>query len=294
MAALSELKSVAEEGNRLLARREQAIARQNMGGVPWFAVAWGLGNFAIWLALWPLVIFGAVPIWAAFPIATLNVILCYLPSHEAQHDIIGRKGTKWRWLNELVGHVSTIPLVLPYRAAKLTHLEHHKHTNDPERDPDYSMRANGPLHMIWVSLKNRQPGSNRGLRGYRDALIRIGRPDVVIDGMLYQLVFYGVLCAAAWAGYGLEALLLWWLPRHIGTAYIQFFLSWAPHHPATETGRYRNTRAWRSSLGNIASMGMQYHIVHHLHPSIPLTRTAAAYRELRPILEQRGCRLDDH
>ena len=294
MAALSELKSVAEEGNRLLARREQAIARQHMGGVPWFAVAWGLGNFAVWLALWPLVIFGALPIWAAFPIATLNVILCYLPSHEAQHDIIGRKGTKWRWLNELVGHVSTIPLVLPYRAAKLTHLEHHKHTNDPERDPDYSMRANGPLHMIWVSIKNRQPGSNRGLRGYRDALIRIGRPDVVLDGLVYQLIFYGTLCAAAWAGYGIEALLLWWLPRHIGTAYIQFFLSWAPHHPAAETSRYRNTRAWRSSLGNIASMGMQYHIVHHLHPSIPLTRTPAAYRELRPILEQRGCRLEDH
>lgn len=27
---------------------------------------------------------------------------------------------------------------------------------------------------------------------------------------------------------------------------------------------------------------------HHLHPYIPLTRTPAAYREMRPILEARG------
>ena len=293
MAALNELQSVAAEAKRQLAQREHAIARKYVGGVPWFAVAWGLGNFAIWLALWPLVLLDILPLWAGFLIATVNVILCYLPSHEAQHDIIGRPGTRWRWLNELVGHVSTIPLVLPYRVAKLTHLAHHRHTNHPERDPDYSMRANGPIHMIWVSLKNRQPRSNRGLRGYKDALIRMGREDVVRDGLVYQAIFYGILCACAWAGFGIEALLLWWLPRHIATAYVQFFLSWAPHHPAQETGRYRNTRAWRSALGNIASMGMQYHIVHHLHPAIPLTRTPAAYRELRPILEERGCDLGD-
>ena len=32
--------------------------------------------------------------------------------------------------------MSTIPLVLPYRVAKLTHMEHHKHANHPELDPD--------------------------------------------------------------------------------------------------------------------------------------------------------------
>jgi beta-carotene hydroxylase len=36
---------------------------------------------------------------------------------------------------------------------------------------------------------------------------------------------------------------------------------------------------------------MQYHIVHHLYPRIPLMQTPAAYRELRPILERQGCDL---
>jgi beta-carotene hydroxylase len=48
---------------------------------------------------------------------------------------------------------------------------------------------------------------------------------------------------------------------------------------------------WKSKVGNLGTMGMQYHIVHHLHPRIPLYRTPQAYREMRPILEARGCDL---
>ena len=34
------------------------------------------------------------------------------------------------------------------------------------------------------------------------------------------------------------------------------------------------------------------HIVHHLHPYIPLNHTPAAYRQMRPILKQRGCEIE--
>ncbi|WP_299327226.1 fatty acid desaturase [Parasphingopyxis sp.] len=276
-----------------LIRAEQAIAHKYMGGVPWLMVAWGLGNFAIWLALWPLVMTGTLPLGVGFLIACANVTLCYLPSHEAQHDIIGRKGTKWRWLNELIGHVSLIPLVLPYRVARLTHYEHHKHTNDPNRDPDHGTKAKGPLDSIRRTILSQQPGSQSGLNNYGAVLQQMGREDVILDGAIYKLLFFGTLCALAWSGYALEAIFLWWLPRQFGLIYIIFFLSWAPHHPAEEKGRYRNTRSWRSKLGNIGSLGMQFHLIHHLYPTIPLTRHPAVYAEMKPILEARGCRLGD-
>ena len=278
-----------------LLKQEREIARQFMGGVPWLAVFWAFGNPAVWLSLWPLVFLGLLPLWAGFLIATLNVALSYLPSHEAQHDIIARPGQRLRWLNELVGHLSTIPLALPYRLARLTHLEHHKYTNDPDRDPDISTRARGPLHAIWTSVKNRQPGAKGGFNAYGATLLRLGTPEAMRalrDGALYQIGFFGILFGLAWSGHAIEAALLWWLPRHIGLTYIQYYLSWAPHHPADETDRYRNTRGFRSALGNIASMGMQYHIVHHLYPRIPLIRTRAAYWALRPLLEARGARLE--
>jgi beta-carotene hydroxylase len=272
-----------------LMKMERDIARKHIGKFPWLAVLWAFGNFMVWLSLWPLVLTGVLPLWAGFLIATLNIMLSYLPSHEAQHDIIALPGTKLRWLNELVGHISTIPLVLPYRVAKLTHIEHHKHANDPALDPDYGTHAPGPLKAIWYSIKRRQPGGNQA---YSDTLTRLGRQDVLLDYIVFELVFYGVLFGFAWSGFALEAALLWWLPRHIALTYIQFYLSWAPHHPANEKGRYRNTRSFRSVLGNIGTMGMQYHIVHHLHPRIPLYRTPQAYWEMKPILKARGANVD--
>ena len=87
---------------------ERKIASKYMGELPWSAVAWGLGNFVMWLSLWPLVLMEILPLTLAFPLAVMNVTLAYLPSHEAQHGIIAREGRPLRWLNELVGHLSLI------------------------------------------------------------------------------------------------------------------------------------------------------------------------------------------
>ncbi len=284
--------AVADMSEAELMRAERAIARQHIGKFPWFAVIWAFGNLAIWLSLWPLVMTGLLPLWMGFVVATVCISLSYLPSHEAQHDIIARPGEPLRWLNELVGHLSPVPLATPYRVLRFTHLEHHKHTNDPDLDPDYGTRAAGPLAAIWASIANRQPRGNRGLSAYGAALTRIGRSDIILDGVIYDLIFYGILFSLAWTGFALEAALLWWLPRHIALTYIQYYLSWAPHHPGTETGRYRNTRSFRSRVGNIGSLGMQYHIVHHLHPRIPLYRTPMAYWQMKPLLEARKARVE--
>ena len=294
MIAVPDATALGALDPKALNRLEKDIADQFMGGVPWGSVAWGLANLAVWLSLWPLTLLGVLPLWAAFPIAVLNVMLCYLPSHEAQHRIIAREGEPLFWLNELVGYVSTIPLVLPYQVARLTHYEHHTHCNDPELDPDISTKADGPWQAIGNSLRRRQPGS-KAQAAYGECLARLGTPEAQAAGLqavAAQLGYLAVLFAMAWTGHALEAALLWWLPRHLGQTYIQFFLSWAPHHPATGQGRYNDTRAFRSAVGNIGSMGMQFHIVHHLYPRIPLMRTPAAYRALRPILEVRGCDLE--
>lgn len=85
-----------------LRAREKAIAEKYIGGTPWLMVAWGLGNIVLWLALWPLTISGVLPLWAGFAIATVCVTASYLPSHDAQHDIIVPRTSPQHWLNELV------------------------------------------------------------------------------------------------------------------------------------------------------------------------------------------------
>jgi len=120
---------------------ERKIASKYMKIFPLGIIIWGFANTFIWLSLWPLVLINILPLWIAFPIAVLNVCLAYLPSHDAQHSIIARKGHKLRWLNELLGHVSLIPFVAPFRYLRYTHFEHHNNANDPELDPDFDVHA---------------------------------------------------------------------------------------------------------------------------------------------------------
>ena len=269
---------------------ERQIAGRYMNIVPWGAVVWGIGNCLVFISLFPLVLLDILPLWLAFPIATLNVMLSYLPSHEAQHNIIAGRGKPLRWLNELVGYVSTIPLVYPYRVLRATHMEHHKHCNDPVKDCDIDTHARSTAHFFLKSLINRQPASARS-NAYRICLERTGQSHLMLDAVLMQSAYLLIMFTMAWTGHAIEAALLWWVPKMIGETYLIYYLAWAPHHPGHEQGRYRDTRAFKSRFGNVVSMGMQFHIIHHLYPRIPLSLTPAAYRELRPILKQRGCEL---
>ncbi len=288
-AAATGTEAMAARSERARKREEAAIARKYMGRVPWEMVAWGLGNFVLWLSIWPLTLAGILPLWAAFVLSTVSITICYLPSHEAQHSIIATEGSPLRWLNELVGHVSTIPLLLPYRIAWITHKQHHAHANDPELDPDHGNKGDTWWQAAWHGIEARQFGARDG---YRNALKRSDDPDLgkaLREGTILSLSYYAILTTLAWTGFALEAALIWWLPRHIAMTYIQIFLSWAPHHPMEETGRYRDTRAWKSPVGTILSLGMEYHVVHHLFPRIPLFQTGPAYYELRALLDERGC-----
>jgi len=268
---------------------ERKIAAKYLQIIPWGAVAWGLGNCCVWLALWPLVLMDLLSIWIAAPIATLNVMLAYLPSHEAQHSIIASKGHKLRWLNELVGHVSVIPFGVPFRVLRHTHMEHHAHANDPALDPDYGVASMGRNN--WEFFKNtilsRQPASKEE-DAYFEALVRKGKSNVIVDALAFNAIYITVLFSMAWTGHAIEAALLWWLPRQITVTYVNYYLSWRPHRPAEQQGRYKDTLPIIRMLGNIGYVGMQYNTVHHLYPRIPLSLTPAAFRELRPLLIRKG------
>lgn len=279
-----------------LTRMEREIARKYMGKLSIPMVAWPILNVTCWLALWPLVFTGMIPPWLGFIIAAFNITLAYLPSHEAQHDIYARPGEKLRWLNEAIGHLSLIPLAYGYRILRLTHLEHHKHTNTPKLDPDHIFNEGENLwQTIKLNIGSFQPNSKNS-ESYAACLERLGTPEAkraYIEQIAILLTHMGILFTCAAYGYALEALLLWWLPLKLASIYIRVYLSWLPHYPGHETGRYKDTRGFKSWLGVWSSLAMTAHIVHHLHPRIPLDKTPAALRELYPILEARKCNLLD-
>ncbi|TFI57959.1 beta-carotene hydroxylase [Sphingomonas parva] len=281
----------ARDERRQLLLREREIAARHMGVPMWGYSVAALGGFALWVALFPLAMAGIIPLWLGFLVSATLATGGYVTSHEAMHSNIARKGEPLRWLNELVGQVSTIPLIFPFSMARIMHLQHHYHCNDPLRDPDYPDEAPSAWQAIVKTWLNRQPRNGGSIHHYKRILAELDSPAsrrAQRDTALLQLGAMAFFFAMAWSGYALVIAAIWWLPRHIALSYIRFYLSWAPHHPRTKQGRYENTKVFKSRLGHIMSMGMETHLVHHLYPSIPNHRTKAAYFEMRDVLAARG------
>lgn len=272
-----------------LMRLERQIARKYMASLSIPMVLWPTLNVATWLALWPFVITGTMSLWVAAPIAILNLLLAYLPSHDAQHDTYARPGEKLRWLNETIGHVSSGLLANSYRVLRETHLEHHRHANKPDLDPDYSsIKDKSFWGSAWTSILTMQPDT-RELGSYLATIERVDNENCrkgKRDQAIISLAHFAILFIMAANGMALEAFLLWWLPLKLSVIYLRFYLSWAPHH-GRGTGRYQDTKSFHSLGGTIWSSGMTAHVVHHLHPRIPMDRTPAAFNEMLPILRAR-------
>lgn len=282
-----------------LMKEERAIALGFHGGMMWIYAALTVTCFAVWVSLFPLAIMGVlgpVGLAAGFVFATFCAAYGFIPSHEAMHSNIYPRGHRLYWVNELTGHLATIPIALGFGVARLTHMEHHRHTNDAELDPDYTDGAPNWWKAILKTWWNRQPGVEGSVMRYKRMMADMDTPAsrrAVTETTVLQLVMFATFFGMAWSGYAIEVALLWWLPRQVGLSWIRYWLSWAPHNPQ-ERGRYKNTRIFKARLGYWASMAMEYHLVHHLYPGIPNHRQREAYHALKDVLRRQGVDVSAH
>jgi beta-carotene hydroxylase len=209
------------------------------------------------------------------------------------HENIGRKGTRRFFWNQLTGELALFPLLFPLAIARITHLQHHRFTNDPLRDPDQPDLAPSFWRAVMKVWLNRQPNPSAQIHHVRRVIYeQIGTAEAATAfkaAMLLQLAALTFWFAMAWAGHAAEVALLWWLPRWLALIQIRVGFSWEPHHPHDAQGRYRATRVFRSRFGpGLLSMGIEGHLAHHLYPTVPMHLTPAMLRELAPLLAERG------
>ncbi len=68
-----------------------------------------------------------------------------------------------------------------------------------------------------------------------------------------------------------------------------FFFDYLPHRPHQERDRWKNARVYPGKVLNILIMGQNYHLIHHLWPSIPWYNYQNAYYATKPLLDAKGC-----
>ncbi|WP_224244225.1 fatty acid desaturase [Hyalangium gracile] len=250
-------------------------------------IAWPtLAVFASSCALWLLALWGAAssraPAMLTVPMAALAAYTAFTPLHEAVHRSIARSPR----LNEAVGWISALLLLAPLPIARHFHLQHHRFTNDPERDPD-AWSGLGPAWLLPLRW------ATQDLHYYRLFLLslRTLEPRTLIESLAASGLVLGLLTVGWLHGHGGLVLLQVILPARLAILILAFSFDYLPHFPYSATAaqdRYRTTRVFDSALLNILLLGQAYHLIHHLYPAVPFYRYRALWKHQRARLLARG------
>jgi fatty acid desaturase len=271
-------------------RREAEIGRRHTPDFGGQTLLLEVGLFAIFIGATWLTMAGFIPMWLGALANTIFIYSLYTVVHEALHSNISSRTKSLRWLDTVAGVIACVPLWLHYHQHKRQHLQHHAHTNE-ETDPD--IYAKGSF-LAWVFL--RAPAALLSyfnpVQQYWDCKrFQCTRRDYVYTSLSFS-AYAAIVIGLIAAGYGREVLFLWFVPWWIGQTVMLTFFTWTPHHDHSETGRYRNTRVSLFPGANFLLQGQNYHLIHHMIPSIPYYRYKSTFDEMRPILEQKGVRIE--
>lgn len=218
------------------------------------------------------------PNWCCFITNVLALHLVGTVIHDASHHVAHPN----RVLNAALGHGSALLLGFSFPVFTRVHMQHHANVNDPENDPDHYVSTGGPLWLIPVRFFYHEVFffQRQLWRKYELLEWFLGR------GIVGLIVFLG------WKYQFLDYIFNnWFLAAGFVGLALGLFFDYLPHRPHQERGRWHNARIYPSRVMNWLIMGQNYHLIHHLWPSIPWYRYEPAYFATIPLLESKQCDL---
>ena len=81
---------------------------------------------------------------------------------------------------------------------------------------------------------------------------------------------------------------LWFGPALMVGVTLGIFFDYLPHRPFRSKNKWINSRVYPGKFLNILIMGQNYHLIHHLWPSIPWFEYKIAYEKTKPLLDMKG------
>ncbi|QHS11054.1 fatty acid desaturase [Sinimarinibacterium sp. NLF-5-8] len=253
-------------------------------GTSWITVGLWIAVMGIYLASDILAVLRIIPLWAGMLINCTVGYFIFSVVHDGVHYAICRN----KRLNDAIAQ-SAVLLGAPYLSLPLFrwgHLKHHRHTNDPVHDPDFA------LHGVWWTLPFRwafidliylihllQHGDTLARQSLRASIPWIGATLALLAALIVS-------------GYGLEVLMLWFIPSRAIFITLGFSFFWLPHVPHDTRQADNFTRATTVRIGHEWLMApllqwQHVHLIHHLYPTTPFYNNAKVWRLIEPVLRQR-------
>lgn len=214
--------------------------------------------------------------WWCFGVNVLALHMAGTVIHDASHN----SGHSNRVVNAILGHGSALMLGFAFPVFTRVHLQHHAHVNDPENDPDHFVSTGGPLLLIAVRFF------------YHEVFFfkrRLWRKYELLEWFLSRLFLFTIVFVSLQYNFFDYILSFWFLPALVVGVALGLFFDYLPHRPFQERDRWKNARVYPSPILNLLILGQNYHLVHHLWPSIPWYKYQPAYWVAKPLLDAKEC-----
>ncbi len=216
-----------------------------------------------------------IPNWVCF---LMNVVALHIAG-TVIHDACHKSAHRNRAINAILGHSSALMLAFAFPVFTRVHLQHHAHVNDPEKDPDHYVSTGGPLWLIAVRFF------------YHEIFFfkhKLWRDRELMEWFFSRLFVVTIVLVSIHYHFLSYILDFWFVPSGVVGLALGLFFDYLPHRPFTERNRWKNARVYASPILNILILGQNYHLVHHLWPSIPWYKYQPAYYMMKPLLDEKG------
>lgn len=264
------------------AERRSLLARSNGRGAAHFAVHAGLIVGLGWCIL------AKVAYWQVLLLPQgIVLIFLFAPLHECIH----RTAFRSRWCNDVVAALCGWLLLLPPAWFRHFHLNHHRFTSDPARDPELVVakprnRAVYLIHLtglaVWGAQLQVLLGSTHG-RAEDEFIPQKARNRVALEARWFLALYI-----IAFAAMGEQLLWLWVVPALLGQPVLRAFLL-AEHMDCPEsTDMLANSRTTLTTAAlRFVTWNMSYHAEHHALPAVPFHQLPAFHRHTDAYLKVR-------
>ena len=196
-----------------------------------------------------------------------------------------------RRANTVVGWLTACPSLLNWHFYTAFHLAHHRHTQDPARDPELLVPPPSTLDAYllrvlalpyWYTRLLVVADSWRGDLSRYPYIPERAVPRVIRSVRAMSLFVVALAVASMWL-VGPWAPVIYWIgPQILGQPFLRLYLLTEHTLCSEDDNGLTNTRTTLTNgLVRLVMWNMGYHAEHHLYPSIPFHRLPQAHDALR-------------
>ena len=259
------------------ADRKMLVVRSDFAGLAQLCGHLGLVAIMIWLNA---ILSGG---WQFLAMVGQGIAMVFL--FTAMHECSHATAFHSRWMNRAVGWLAGIILIIGPRWFFYFHQDHHKFTQDPERDPELAApKPDSPVTYFWyLSGLPFWAGNLRVMAGNvagrrNDAYIpAIMRRAVIAEARSMLVIYCIVISTLILNGWFVTFLLV---PLLVGQPFLRAYL--LAEHAGCDEGSgnmLANTRTLLTAAPlRFLAWNMPYHTEHHSFPAVPFHRLPHLHR----------------